>query len=144
LERADTLPCVPGRWIVVASWAQNALFFVTAIPFALGVDGMEPVAVVTAIVLFFAGLVVWGWSFAVAVVRSTQGDDLAVASIYLNVGGAPRNVRFHLFGSVALSVILAAATAASDKVGVLVPMLPLALVGLWATRYGTFPPRRSG
>lgn len=118
------------------------MFFVTAVPFALGVDSMESVAVGTALVLFFVALAVWAWSFVVAAVRSTQGDDIAVSTLYLTVGGAPRPVRFHLFGSVVLSVIIAAGTAVADKFGVLVPMLPLAFVGLWAARHGTFPRRR--
>jgi hypothetical protein len=33
------------------------------------------------------------------------------------------------------------ATAAWDPFGVLVPMLPIGLAGMWAARYGVFPPR---
>jgi hypothetical protein len=32
-------------------------------------------------------------------------------------------------------------TAASEPFGVLVPMLPIGLAGVWAARYGVFPPR---
>jgi hypothetical protein len=36
---------------------------------------------------------------------------------------------------------IAAGTAAWEPFGVLVPMLPVGLAGVWAARYGTFPPR---
>jgi hypothetical protein len=133
---------VPGRWIIVASWTQNAIFAATAVPVALGADSLESAAVGTALALFAVSLFVWAWSFAVAFARSTQGDDIVVANQYFTAGGAPREVRLHLFGSVLLSVVLAAGTAAADPFGVLVPMLPLAFVGLWAAQHGTFPPRR--
>jgi hypothetical protein len=134
---------VPGRWIIIASWTQNVLFFATALPVALGADALESTAVGTAVALFAVSLVVWTWSFAVAVARSTQGDDIVVANQYFTVGGAPRDVRLHLFGSVGLSLVIAAGSAAFEPFGVLVPMLPLAFVGLWAVRHGTFPRRRN-
>ena len=132
---------MPGRLIIATSWIANLVFAATAIPFALGVDDLEGVAVGTTLALFGLSLVVWAWAFAVAVVRSSQGDDLAVASLYLTVGDAPREVRWQLFGALGACVIVAAATATADPFGVLVPMLPLGLVGLWAARHGAFPPR---
>lgn len=113
-------------------------------PVAIGADALESTAVGVALMLFAVSLVVWTWSFAVAVARSAQGDDIVVANQYFTVGGAPRPVRYHLFGSVVASLVIAAVTAAAEPFGVLVPMLPLALVGLWAARHGTFPPRRNG
>ena len=130
-----------GQSIVASSWIANALFAATAIPFAVGVDDFEGVAVGVALALFFLSLVVWGWAFAVAFARSAQGDDLAVASLYLTVGGAPREVRWQLFSALGACLVVTVATAAADPFGVLVPMLPLGLVGLWAARHGTFPPR---
>lgn len=132
---------MPGRSIIATSWGATALFAATAIPFALGVDDLEGVAIGTALALFGLSLVVWAWAFAVALVRSAQGDDLVVASLYLTVGDAPREVRWQLFAALGVCVLVTAATAAADPFGVLVPMLPLGLVGLWAARHGTFPPR---
>jgi hypothetical protein len=132
---------VPGRAIVVTTWAANVVFAATAIPFALGADGLEGSAVGVAVALFGVSLVVWTWAFAVALVRSSQGDDLAVASLYLTVGDAPRRVRWQLFSALGVCLLITAGTAAADPFGVLVPMLPLGLVGLWAARHGTFPPR---
>jgi hypothetical protein len=130
-----------GRSIIVASWAGNAVFALTAIPFALGVDDLEEVAVATALVLFGLSLVVWVWAFAVAFARSANGEDLAVASLFLTVGDAPKDVRWQLFGAFGACLLVTASTAAADPFGVLVPMLPFGLVGLWAARHGVFPPR---
>jgi hypothetical protein len=130
-----------GRRIILASWIGDALFAVTAIPHALGVDGFEGPAIGMALSLFGVSLVVWPWVFAVAIVRSSQGDDLVVASLFLTIGDAPREVRRQLFGALGVCVLLGAATAVANAFGVLVPMLPLGFVGLWAARHGTFPPR---
>ena len=130
-----------GRGIVIASWAGDALFLVTAVPAALGVDAFDDVAIATALLLFVLSLVVWTVAFVRALVRSTQGDDIVVANMFLTVGEAPRDVRFHLYGALVASIVIAAATAAAEPFGVLVPMLPLGFIGLWAARYGTFPPR---
>lgn len=132
---------VQGRSIIVASWATNALFALTAIPFALGVDDFEGIAVGTALALFGLSLVVWVWAFAVAFARSAHGEDLAVASLFLTVGGAPRDVRWQLFAAFGACLLVTVATAAADPFGILVPMLPFGLVGLWAARHGVYPPR---
>ena len=130
-----------GRSIIVSSWAANAVFALTAIPFALGVDDVEGVAIATALVLFGFSLVVWVWAFGVAFARSARGEDLAVASLFLTVGGAPVDVRWQLFGAFGACLLVTVATAAADPFGVLVPMLPFGLVGLWAARHGVFPAR---
>jgi hypothetical protein len=130
-----------GRRIIIATWIADALFAVTAIPHALGVDGFEGPAIGMALTLFGVSLAVWPWVFAVAFVRSSQGDDLVVASMFLTVGDAPGDVRRQLFVAFGVSVVLSAATAVANPFGVLVPMLPLGLVGLWAVRHGTFPSR---
>jgi hypothetical protein len=133
----------PGRAIVRASWASNVVFAVTAIPVAAGVDALDGVAVGVALALFLVALVVWIYAFAVAVGRSAQGDDVVVGNLFLMQGPAPRSIRWHLFGSFALSLAIAAGTAVGDPFGVLVPMLPLGFVGLWGARHGTFPARRA-
>ncbi|MCC6339010.1 MAG: hypothetical protein IT197_03435 [Acidimicrobiia bacterium] len=131
----------PGRAIVVASWASNALFAALALPAAGGVDGLDRAATGVALGLFAVSIVVWSWAFGRAVVRSARGDDIAVASLFFLQGSAPRAVKAHLLGALAVSVAVAVVTAAADPFGVMVPMLPLGLAGLWAARHGTFPPR---
>jgi hypothetical protein len=138
----ETAGAYPGRAIVRASWASNAVFAVTAIPVAAGVDALDGVAVGVALALFAVSLGVWVYAFAIAVARSAQGDDVVVANLFLMQGPAPRNVRWQLFGSFAVCLAITAGTAVGDPFGVLVPMLPLGLVGLWGARHGTFPARR--
>ena len=130
-----------GRAIVIASWLGEVVFLVTAVPAAVGVDAFDAAAVGTALVLFFLSLVVWAWAFAVAAARSAQGDDIVVANLFGTIGGAPRDVRFHLFGALVLCLLITIGTAAANPFGVLVPMLPVGFIGLWAARHGTFPPR---
>ena len=141
--RSDAGRAYPGRAIVRASWASNVIFAVTAIPVAAGVDALDGVAVGVALALFAVSLGVWVYAFAIAVARSAQGDDVVVANLFLMQGPAPRNVRWHLFGSFAVCLVITAATAVGDPFGVLVPMLPLGFVGLWGARHGTFPARKA-
>src|SRR6266536_5116479 len=131
-----------GERILVVSWVANALFAVTAVPAALGVEAFNVAAIGVALGLFAISLGVWCWAFAVALARTTRGDDVVVGSMFLLQGPVPARVRLHLFGSLAACLVVTAATAAGEPFGVLVPMLPLGLAGLWGARYCTIPPRR--
>jgi hypothetical protein len=131
-----------GSRIIVAAWAGNVLFAATVIPAALGVETMNGVSIGMSLGLFAVSLLVWTWAFAVALARTTRGDDVVVASLFLVAGPVPRAVRLHLFGALGVCLVITATTAAAEPFGVLVPMLPLGLAGLWGARYGTFPPRR--
>ena len=130
-----------GRAIIRSSWLGNVVFAATAVP-ALFVDDMEPVAAVVALALFALSLVVWVWAFAVAVARSSQGDDIAVGNLFLFEGRVPKVVRRHLFSSVGVCLVITAVTVSADPFGVLVPMLPIGLIGLWGARHGEFGRRK--
>jgi hypothetical protein len=134
---------VTGRTIVVASWVADVAFAATAIAAATGVEALDGVAVAVALILFFVSLPVWSWAFVTAASRSARGDDIVVGNMFGTIGGAPRDVRFHLFGALFFSVVVAVVSASADPFGVMVPMLPLGLVGLWAARHGSFPRRRA-
>ena len=131
-----------GGQIVVASWVGVALFAVTAGPAAFGVSGFDVAALVVDVALFLAGIGVFLWAFAVALVRNAHGDDIVVSSLFLIQGRVPRPVRRRLFAALAVSVVIAGATGTANAFGILVPMFPLGLVGLWGARHGVFPPRR--
>ena len=133
-----------GSRIVVASWVSVTLFAVTASPAAAGVPALRGAALGVSVTLFVIGIAVWLWGFGVALVRNASGDDIVVGSLFLLQGSPPRGVRRHLYLALAASVVLAGATATSDAFGILVPMLPIGLIGLWGARYGTFPPRKDG
>jgi hypothetical protein len=132
-----------GQRIITAAWIGNALFATTAIPAALGVEAFDPAAIGTALGLFAISLVLWCWAFAIALARTTRGDDVVVGSMFLLQGPVPTRVRLHLFGALGVCLAVTAATAAAEPFGVLVPMLPLGLAGLWGARHGTYPPRRA-
>jgi hypothetical protein len=133
-----TLRAVPGARIIRTSWIANVVFVLSAAPFALGVGALEAVAVGVALALFAASLVVWAWAFGTAVVRSTHGDDIAVGNLFLLEGKVAPGVRKQLFWSVGVCLVITAATASANPFGVLVPMLPVGLVGLWGAKHGVF------
>ena len=133
---------LPGGRIIAASWIGNAIFAATAIPAAAGVEALDAAAIGVALGLFAISLGVWCWAFAIALARTTRGDDVVVGSLFLLQGPVPRRVRAHLFGSLSVCLVITAVTAAAEPFGVLVPMLPLGLAGLWGARHGTYPPRR--
>jgi hypothetical protein len=132
---------VPGRAIIRVSWAGNVVFALTAVPVALGADDLQPLAVGIALALFGVSLVVWVWAFAVAVTRSANGDDIAVGNLFLFEGVVAKPVRAHLFGSLGACLVITAVSASANPFGVLVPMLPVGLIGLWGARHGTYDRR---
>ena len=132
-----------GSRIVVLSWASIALYAVVTGLDTLGVAAFEDIAPVVCLGLFLISLGVWTYAFGLAVVRTARGDDIAVASLFFLSGSAPADVRKHLLGATAVSVVIAAVTAAHDPYTVLVPMLPLGMAGLWGARHGTYPPRQA-
>jgi hypothetical protein len=134
---------LPGQRIIGAAWIGNALFAASAIPAALGVEAFDAIAIGVALGLFAISLGVWCWAFAIALARTTRGDDVVVGSMFLLQGPVPARIRLHLFGSLGVCLAVTAATAAAEPFGVLVPMLPLGLAGLWGARHGTYPQRRA-
>jgi hypothetical protein len=132
-----------GRGIVWTTWVANGIFAATAVPAALGVDALDGVALGVALALFAVSIPVWIYAFGRAVARTAQGDDIVVASLFFLQGSAPPRVQRSLLAGVAVNVVIAGATAAANPFGVLVPMLPLGLTGLWGARHGTYPPRKT-
>lgn len=130
-----------GRVILRVGWIANALFAVTAIPAALGVDGMLDVAIGVALVLFAFSIGMFAYAFGVGIARSARGDNVAVANLFFLQGSAPRDVQRAFLAMFVVCVVIAAATIVQEPFGVLVPMLPVGLAGVWAARHGTFPPR---
>ena len=74
---------LPGSRIIVASWVGDVLFAATAFPAAFGVDAFSAPAIGVALGLFAISLIVWGWAFAIALARTTRGDDVVVGSMFL-------------------------------------------------------------
>lgn len=139
---------LPGRGVIAASWASTALFcavaaLATAFPSALA----TPAAVVD-VALFAAGIVVFFRAYAIAVGRS-RTDAIGIGGLFFLADSAPKEVRTRLLGPLGVQVVVAVASASVRPYtpvafGILVPMLGLALAGLWGARHGTFPPRTAG
>ena len=130
-----------GRTILRIGWVANALFAVTAIPAALGVDAMLDVAIGVALVLFLIACGAFMYAFGLGIVRSARGDNVAVANLFFLQGSAPREVQRAFIAMFVVCLVIAVVTIVGEPFGVLVPMLPLGLAGVWAARHGTFPPR---
>lgn len=133
---------LPGRAIITASWIGTALFAVTAAADRAGVESLEPVATFTALALFAAGFVIWIVAFVMAVARSTEAE-ITVPGLFFLQGTAPRPVQVQLLGSLAVAIVVAGATASAAPFGVMQPVFPLALAGLWGARHGAFGPRKA-
>jgi hypothetical protein len=136
---------VPGRGIIRASWIGTVVFTITAVASAIAPNTFIAAGVATAGLLFFAGIGVFFWAYAVAVNRS-RTDLIGMGGLFFLAGSAPRRVQWSLLGSLAVQVVVGLVTAAVHPFtplafGVLAWMYGLALCGLWAARYGTFPPR---
>ena len=130
-----------GRGIIRFGWVANALFIATAVPAAAGIDAFGAVSVVVALVLFFTSIGAFVYAFVVAATRSANGDNIAVANLFFLQGSAPREVQRNFLWMFVVCLVVATATVVWTPFSFLVPMLPIGLAGMWAARYGTFPPR---
>ncbi len=131
-----------GGRILNASWISNAVFALASIPAVVGLDSGSEVGAAVSLVLFAGSLVVWVWAFAVAAARSSQGDAIAVGSLFLVEGTVSGPAKKSLYWSFVVSLVITAVAAGSNPFAVLVPMLSLGFVGLWGARHAEFPLRR--
>lgn len=112
------------------------------------------VGAVTAMTIFTIGVVAFLWSYWTAVQRSRE-VEIAVSQLYLLLGPAiPKAIRrsMNLLLVAQFAIALATTLArpngpdgnpgSSLAVGFLAPMLGFGLNGLWASRHGSFEPRR--
>jgi hypothetical protein len=130
-----------GRGILAFGWVANALFAVTAIPVALGLDDIIGVAIGVALLLFLVAVGTFVYAFAVGMARSAHGDNVAVSNLFFLQGSAPKPVKRDYLILFLVCLAITVGTAAWEPFGVLVPMLPIGLAGVWAARYGVYPPR---
>lgn len=130
-----------GRGIVVFGWLANLVFAASAVPVALGADDLIGVAIAVALLLFLVSIGVFVYAFVLALARSSQGDNVAVANLFFLQGSAPKPVKRQFLWMFLVCLAVTAGTVAFEPFGVLVPMLPIGLAGMWAARHGVFPPR---
>jgi hypothetical protein len=136
----DRLRDLPGRRIVEASVAGTALFAVTTLPAAAGVEAFQVPAAIVSLVLFVVSIPVALLALARAAVRTARQEDrITVTSLFFLQGSAPKPVRHLLLASLVASLIVSVVSAAREPFGILEPVFPLALCAQWAARQGTFP-----
>jgi hypothetical protein len=128
-----------GRAEVRASWAGTAAYVLTAVPAALGATSVGFAAVVVCVVLFAASIPLSLAALAMGVARTGEGDAVTISRLFFLSGSAPPRVRRLLLGSLVATLAVTVFTASAEPFGILTPVYPLSLAGLWAARYGTYP-----
>ena len=136
---------MPDDPIIRASWIGTALFTVVSVVGAVAPDSLAIGAVVVDVLLFVLGCAAFVATLLAAAGRS-RTDELNLMGLWWLTGTAPGPVRRSLLGALGAQVVVALVTASVRPFsglafGVLVPVFGLGLVGLWAARWGTFPPR---
>ncbi|HEV8625032.1 MAG TPA: hypothetical protein VG034_11300 [Acidimicrobiia bacterium] len=143
----DRLADVRGTRIIQASLGGTAVFALTGLPAAAGVEAFQVPSAVISLVLFVVSIPLALLALARAAVRTARQEDrITVTSLFFLQASAPKPVRRLLLGSLAVSLVVTVLSAAREPFGILEPVFPLALCGQWAARHGTFPriPNPSG
>lgn len=142
----------PGAWLTVAGVITTVVFALVTTAAAIDPDRFIMAFFVVAVVFFTAGMVIFGLAIVGMALRS-RDDVLSIAGVFFLAGSAPRGVQTTMLVSFAAQIVVAVAGAAVRPftplaAATLVPLLGLAIMGLWAVRYGHFEPhdvgRRSG
>jgi hypothetical protein len=143
---------VPGRWVLVASWATTAVFTVAAVLGVVAPDAADLPFLVLSLVLFGLGCLLFAIDLVLAAGRSREAS-MGIGGLFFLAGSAPTSVQRHFMGSLAVQVVVSIAAAAvgfariGDRelnalaFGILVPMAGLGWSGLWGVRWGLFPDR---
>ena len=78
----------PGE--LLASWRDDELTetdsLSAVLPPVVGVSAFEGVSVAVSLLSFLVAMVVWTWALVLAAARTTRGDDVQVASLFLVQG----------------------------------------------------------
>lgn len=145
----------PDGWVIIRlDTIGTVVFVLTALPAAIWyTSGLQWIAAITALGLFFFGIVAFLWSFWNAVQRS-RAERVAVSQVYLLIGGvAPRRVQRAMWTLLALQIAIGLGTAlarpndldgspgTSLALGVLVPVFGFGMNGLWAAFHGSYADR---
>ncbi|HVW31050.1 MAG TPA: hypothetical protein VHL53_00800 [Acidimicrobiia bacterium] len=136
----EHLAGLPGHRIIEASLAGTALFAVTAVPAAAGLDALRWPAALLSLALFIAAIPLSLLALARAAVRTARQEDrITVGGLFFLQGSAPKPVRRLLIGSLLAALAVTVVTISGEPFGVLQPVFPLALCAQWGARHGTFP-----
>ncbi len=139
---AAPVPAWPGTNLIVWAWVANAAVAVTSVPVALGAKDLEPAAAGICVGVLLLSIGVWGWAFFKSLARTARDDDINVGDLFILRASAPKPVRWNLYGALVVSLAIVVATAIENPAATLVPLLPLAYMGLWNAKYQKYPKRR--
>lgn len=134
----------PGGWLTTTGLVATAVFAVATLAAVIDPDDYIVAFFTVAVVLFTVGMVAFVLTILGMALRS-RDDQLSIAGVFFLTGSAPASVQGRMIGSFVVQIIVAVVGAAARPftplaVGTLVPILGLAVMGLWAVRYGYFPP----
>jgi hypothetical protein len=137
----------PGSGFVKLAVGGTAAIVVTSVAAAAAPETFGPAHAVLSVVLFVVGTGAMLGAYALGVARS-RTELVGIPGLFLLADDvAPPAIRRVLRGATVVQVVAAVAAASirpytEVAFGILAPMFGLGLMGLWAGRYGTFPPRR--
>ena len=133
-----------GEGIIRSSWIGTAVFVAGSI-LAAAVPVARLAVVLVDLTLFFGGIIVFFWAWAIAAGRS-RDRDISLWNLVLLEDVAPSRVRWWLLGALVVQVVVALGTAwitAALAFGILVPVWGEAHCWLWGARHGEFEPRKA-
>ncbi len=133
-----------GARIVQASWAGTLIYVAAAVAAVVSL-AFEQAVVVVSLALFAVGVVAFLAAYFRAIGRSRY-EAIGMGGLFFGSRSAPRRVQRLLVAPFVIQVVVALATSwmrmyTGVAFGILVPMYGLGMIGLWISRYGTFPPR---
>lgn len=136
---------LPGLWIERFSWGSTVVFVVLAAATALRPADLAGAFVAVCLVGFVLGSLLFVVDLVLAATRSRE-DLMGIGGLFFLAGAGPRRIVASLNLSLVVTSAAAVAAAAARPFtelafGILFPILPLALSGLWGTRHGHFPPK---
>jgi len=136
----------PGGGIVNATFVGTGALVATSVAAAVLPDTFGLVHAGLSVLLFVVGTGALLWAYALGVSRS-RTDLMSVPGLFFLAGeAAPASTRRALRVAVVVEVVAVVAAASirpytEVAFGILAPMYGLGLMGVWAGRYGAFPPR---
>lgn len=135
----------PGRLIVIVSWVATLLALGSVVVAVVAPGRVtNGIAVGIAVTWFVLGSAVAFLAFVLGIVRSARGDEVAVSNLFLLSGSAPKSIRRQFAAIALVSLIPVGVSFANLAIAPytwLALMVPVGAPGLWAARYGSFPPR---
>lgn len=145
-ERPAFAPAGTGAGLIRIDAAGTALFGITAVIGAAVGEGLAVLPlIVVSLGLFAVGVATFLWAYGIAVGRS-RTDAIGMGGLFFLSGCAPRAVQKPMLGLWGVQLVVALVAASirpftAVAFAILVPMFGIGLMGLWAARYGSFPPR---